>query len=269
MNNTQPLKHALIWVWLMAFALPVWAQQTAPLQLTLEQAKQNALSMNKTLKMSKMDIEVAKKKVIETTAIGLPQVTLSGNYQHIFKVPEFGFPTTGYTQAPLVFANGEPEGFSQFTPDNMPGVNQYLYQGAKVPIMEKDNATFDIQVSQLIFSGEYIVGLQAAKVFKTISGQALKKSELDIAINIESTYHSAQIIAENLTIIQQNVTLTQSTLAEMEAMYNAGFIEDTEVDQLRLNLSGLINLETSMKGQLKNIHNLLKYQMGMDLTSTH
>jgi outer membrane protein len=269
MNNTQPLKHVLIWIWLMAFALPVWAQQTAPLQLTLEQAKQNALNLNKTLKMSKMDIEVAKKKVMETTAIGLPQLNFEANYQHVFKVPEFGFGMSGYTQNPLEFANGtNPNGFSQFTPSDPAynGISQYYAEGAKVPIMEKDNATFNFQLSQLIFSGEYIVGLQATRVFKTISEQMLVRNELDVLLDIESTYHLALVLDKELDIVRQNVELTQKNVDEMKAMLANGFLEDTEVDQQILALTGLRNFETSLMGQLRSTLNLLKFQMGMDLT---
>ncbi len=48
---------------------------------------------------------------------------------------------------------------------------------SKVPLGVPDNTTFDFTLSQLIFSGEYIVGLQATKVFKEISVNSLAKTE--------------------------------------------------------------------------------------------
>jgi outer membrane protein TolC len=253
---------------LLAILVPVAAQTAqGPLALSIEQAKAFALTNNKPIQMSLLDVEIAKKKVTETTAIGLPQVSLAGNYQHIFKVPNFGFGTTGFTQSPLTFDNGTaPAGFSQWTPEGMGGINQYYYAGASMPIMEQDNATFDLKVSQLIFSGEYIVGLQASKVYKTISEQSLKKNQIDIGANVETTYYTVLILGESLNTVKQNIVVTEKTLAEMQAMEKSGFIENTDVDQIQINLTYLNNLALSMQGQQQNALNLLKYQLGLDLT---
>jgi outer membrane protein TolC len=262
MNRTK--RKLLIFMLLGVWSLPLMAQTAStPQSLSLQQAKEYALANSKTIKTSQLDIEIAKKKVKETTAIGLPQVELTGNYQHLFKVPEFGFPQSGLGNAPLFPAQNYPDGYSEYDLGN--GLYSYSLTGPGMPIMEKDNATFDLKVSQLIFSGEYIVGLQAAKVYRTISEQALKKNQIDLAATVESSYYLVLILGENLNIVKQNVELTKQTLTELDAMLKSGFIEDTEVDQLRLNLSSLNNLAISLEGQQKNALNLLKYQMGMDL----
>ena len=126
--------------------------ETSPdtIKLTLSEAKTFALTNNKTIIASKMDVEIARKKVGETVTIGLPQVNFDGNYQHIFKVPNFAIPTTGFTDHELVSSSPN---FSSNYVDDL-GLWQYYYQGASLPIMEKDNATFDFKVTQLIFSGE-------------------------------------------------------------------------------------------------------------------
>lgn len=258
-------KRKLPLAWLMVFFVFVAAaQEKTPQPLSLAEAKNLALTQNKTIQAAKLDMEIARKKVQETTAIGLPQATFSANYQHIFKVPEFGFPQTGMGKEPLYPDGNYPEGYSEYKLND--DLYAYSFTGPGFPIMEQDNATFDFQVSQLIFSGEYIVGLQAAKVYKTITEQLHKKNQLDVALSVESTYYTALVLAENLAIVKQNVELTQKTHIEMSAMLKEGFVEDTEVDQLELTLKSLQNLETSMQGQLKSVHNMLKYQMGMDLS---
>jgi outer membrane protein TolC len=248
---------------LLALVLPVSAQTTqGPITLSIEQAKDYALTNNKPIRMSQLDVEIASKKVKETTAIGLPKVSLTANYQHLFKVPEFGFgAASGLTQDPLTF-NEAPEGFSQ---SDLNGANLYKLEGPKLPIMEQDNATFDLKVSQLIFSGEYIVGLQASKVYKTISEQALRKNQIDTKANVETTYYTVLILGENLNTVNQNIEITEKTLAEMQAMAEAGFIENTDVDQIQINLTYLNNLALSVQGQKQNAMNLLKFQLGMDL----
>ena len=54
------------------------------LRIGLEEAKKYALEFNRDIRSAKIDVELAKKKVWETTAIGLPSVTLSADYQHQF-----------------------------------------------------------------------------------------------------------------------------------------------------------------------------------------
>jgi len=84
-----------------------------------------------------------------TEAIGLPQISGTASYQHIWSVPSVQFPGANgtYMEIPLGLAN---------------------------------NATYSATLSQLIFSGSYLVGLQATKVFALMNQQSLEKSQLDV-----------------------------------------------------------------------------------------
>ena len=247
------------------FNMPVVEAQdvTDTIRFTLNEAKAYALTNNKTIIASQMDVEIAKRKVRETVTIGLPQLNLDGSYQHIFDVPSFGIPVSGLTTEDFGF-DGVNYNILREASDPGGYLATYTLDGPSLPIMEQDNATFDFKVSQLIFSGEYIVGLQASKVYKTISEQNLTKNKLDVMQQVEGTYYMLLVFKENLSIVKKNKELTSQTLAEMKAMFEQGFIEDTELDQLQLNLTRLTNLEISLNGQIKNTLNLLKYQLGMD-----
>ncbi|MFT3740201.1 MAG: TolC family protein [Breznakibacter sp.] len=263
--NSNKRKTTLPWLLVfLVLSVVARAQEKTPQPLSLAEAKTLALNQNKTIQTARLDMEIAHKKVQETTAIGLPQVNFSANYQHIFKVPEFSFPVSGLGNQPLYPAGNYPSGYTEYKLAD--DLYAYSFAGPGYPIMEQDNATFDFQVNQLIFSGEYIVGLQAAKVYKTITEQLHKKNQLDVALSVETSYYTALVLAENLAIVKQNVELTQKTYQDLSAMLKEGFVEDTEVDQLELTLKSLNNLEISMQGQLKSVLNMLKYQMGMDLS---
>jgi outer membrane protein TolC len=232
--------------------------QTDTLHLTISQAKALALSNNKSIRMAKLDAEIAKKKVTETTAIGLPQATVTGSYTHIFDLPSLEFGSGGLSPSEL----GYMEGLTQ----EKIGDNLWSYSvaGPKIPLGVKDNTTIDFQVTQLIFSGEYLVGLQAAKVYKMLSEQNVKKNELNVAQSIEETYCMAVLLFENLKIVEEMHQATALTLKEIEMMHAEGFTEDTDVDQIKINLASLNTLATSLKGQVKNVSNLLKFQMGIE-----
>ena len=257
-------------VGLLAVGLLLWTAATAQTggrSLSLQEAKQIALENNTSIKNAKLDVSIAKKKVIETTAIGLPQVSATANYQHLFNVPSFSFPTTGYTKDAL-FPGGKntwPQGFAETTNGTPGGLNQYFYSGEGFPISPKDNTVFKLQVSQLIFSGEYIVGLQATRVYKLISEQSLTKSKIETESMVESTYYLALALAENLKMVSQNRKALETNIRESEAIQKAGFVDDVVVDQLRVNLSSLSTFEQSIEGQMKNVVNQLKYLIGSNL----
>ncbi len=75
----------LITVPLLIMALPVLSQTSAgqgPMKFSLEEAKNYALSHSPVLLNSARDVEIAKKKVWENTASGLPQADLSSSYSY-------------------------------------------------------------------------------------------------------------------------------------------------------------------------------------------
>jgi outer membrane protein TolC len=53
----------------------------------------------------------------------------------------------------------------------------------------------------------------------------------------------------------------------MEQMYAQGFIEETDVDQMKLTLSNLNDSRMMLSRQVEIAYNLLKFQMGLDLSS--
>ena len=60
------------------------AQTDSVYSFTLSQAQEFAIKNNLNAKNAQLDIESAYKKVWETTAIGLPQLNVTANYQHNF-----------------------------------------------------------------------------------------------------------------------------------------------------------------------------------------
>jgi outer membrane protein TolC len=226
--------------------------------LNLAEAQQYALKNNIGTRNSALDLEIAKKKIWETTAIGLPQINAQANYQHIFKVPEMSFGGITY------LATGLPSG-TVITSDDINNGNVYMGYKALDPIKlgVKDNVTVDFTVSQLLFSGEYIVGLQASKVFYLMSEQNKEKTELNLKEAIANSYAMALVFEQTRSVLQQSLINTQKTLNDMKAMYAQGLIENTDVDQIELVSLTLANGLSSLDRQIDATYDLLKYQLGM------
>jgi outer membrane protein len=224
-----------------------------PLRLSLNDAQIYALENNRAVKNAKIDLLSADKRIWETIAMGLPQLGLSANYQHQFVIPEISF--GNYFDPNLL-----PDGYIT----NTDIMNAYL-PAPKVPLGVPDNTTFDFTLSQLIFSGEYIVGLQATKVFKEISVNSLAKTEAQTRETIAGTYFLYLVLGESQRVLSASMASVDQTYNEVVKMNELGFNEDTDVDQIKINLSNLKRLVASVEAQRDVTLKLLKYQLGMEI----
>ncbi|MCK4701391.1 MAG: TolC family protein, partial [Bacteroidales bacterium] len=205
---------------------------------SLEEAQNFAIENNLNIKNAEADVKIARKKIWETTAIGLPQVNGSVNY------------TDNLSLATVLIPN-----FFEGKPDEM----------IEVQFGTQHNASASITANQLVFSGPYIVGLMAAKVYKQISLQNLEKTEIDIKELVTRNYYLVLLTEETKRTLVKNWQNTEKTYLETRAMFEQGFVEETDVDQLKVTLTTLNNSINSIERQEKLSRNMLKFQMGLDL----
>ena len=222
------------------------------LKLSVADAQAFALQNNRSVQSAKIDVSSAEKKVWETIATGLPQFNFAANYQHQFVVPQLSF-------GQFLDVNALPDGF--LTRDNV--MNAYV-DSPPVSLGVKNNTTFDFTLSQLIFSGEYLVGLQAIKVLKRVLEQTLVKTEGQTKESVATTYYLVLVLDENSRVLRQSLKSTDQTYNELLKMNQEGFNEDTDVDQLKISRSNIQTLITSLDAQKELSMKLLKYQLGVD-----
>jgi len=234
-------------------------------QFTLEEAVQYAIQNGYDVKLKGIDLAVAKKKIWETTAIGLPQVSAAVAYTHNFQQPIMAFGNTTVTKDSVPALPGENKYIK-----GIPIAGDKFYVNTyrqDVKLAVEDNTTWDINVSQLIFSGEYIVGLRAAKVFREMSEQNLAKSLTDIRESVSTSYYLAMVMDENVKILKETQQVTDANLKDLIAMGEQGLVEETGVDQVRIIKSNIDNAVQSLQRAAIVSKNLLKFQMGLPIES--
>jgi len=235
----EKIKQMLI-VLLLFQAAIINAGAQEPLSLSLEDAVKMAFEKNTSILNSELDLAIAQKKIKETIAMGLPHVDLKSAYTFLPKVPTLTF------------------GMPSDDPDAPPA--------EPIELGVKHNVTTDITASQLIFSGAYIVGLQATKVYYSLSVQNDEKTRLDVNESVINTYQMIQLAEESLKILQQNLDNVLKTKYEISEMYIQGFMEKTDVDQLEVTANILRNSINQVKSNLDMAYRLLKIQIGIDET---
>jgi outer membrane protein len=233
--------------------LPTVNGQVNPeiLKLSVFQAREFALENNRTVQLSRIDINLAEKKISENLAFGLPQVSLNANYTHQFVIPELSF-------GQVLDIDALPDG-----PVTGEDIRNAYIDSPTIPLGVKDNTTIDFNVSQLIFSGQYFVGLKTIKVVKQISDRALTRTE-------DQTKEAVTVAYYYILVLQENIGLLRSTGEALEHMYGEvketnlqGLNEETDVDQMNINRSNIRALITSMESQLDIALKQFKYLLGV------
>lgn len=226
----------------------------APTPFSLEAALNYAMEHNPGLQNARTDIEIARKKVKETTAIGLPQVSASLGYNHFPNVPTQLLPDF---LSPVVYGVLYEEGLVNEIPG---GVSDRLFEAQ---FGTPHTMTAQATVSQLVFNGPYIVGLQAARAFVDFSVVQEKKTRTEVAEAVKNAYYQVLIAEHSLGLLDSTRQSLEEMLRETREVYRQGFLDETDVDQLELLLSDLDASQSNARNQYSLAQRYLKFQMGM------
>ncbi|MDY0780957.1 TolC family protein [Tenacibaculum sp. IB213877] len=219
------MKNVFYLVFLFVGLSSAVAQDTA-LKLSLNDAIDYAIKNNYDNKVAAKNIEAAKEKKWETTTIGLPQINGKADYQSWIK-----------QQVQLIDLNGD-------------GIDEELAFG------QKQSFDASVTLSQLLFDGSYIVGLQSAKTYLKISEQAKEKTELATREAVINAYGNVLVAEKSIEIFERNKEVLTKNLNETQKIYENGLTELENVEQLQITLGTLEN-------NLRNAQRLreIAYQM--------
>ncbi|MDE5574931.1 MAG: TolC family protein [Bacteroidales bacterium] len=197
----------------------------APLHLSLEDAVDFALEHNKSLQASQLDIALYKKKVMEAASAGIPQVNGSLGYSTYFN--------------------------QSVSLGNMPG---------KITMDDNLNLVASVQWN---FSGQWIVGIQTSKIARKLAEQQTDISSLEIKSTVYNSYYTILVCEHLLRILDENLKNMQDILKHTQNMYDAGALEISDVDQLRITVGQLNNSKLAMERTVDVNYNLLRIQLGV------
>ncbi|NOQ75588.1 MAG: hypothetical protein GQ574_26495 [Crocinitomix sp.] len=207
---------------------------------SLSEAEDYGVNNNEQVKNALLDIEAAKKKVWETTAIGLPQISAEGQFQQLLDIP-----------VSVVDA-------SLFNPMAAPGEVLEFRMG------QEFSTSLSFNASQLIFDGSYIVGLQFSKFFQKMSATAADNTKQDVKAMVREAYYNVLVANENVTLMD-SILLSTKSLWEKTAIYaESGVIPQEDADQVEIAYNRVRASKANAERQSSVALNLLKLQMGYD-----
>jgi outer membrane protein TolC len=234
------MKYKLILLFSLLLSIHGFSQETNQ-SFSLQEAIDYAILNNRTAKNAALDIEAAKQQKWETTSTGLPQISAEIGYQNFLKQQ--------VSLIPAEFFGGNPGEFSEVT------------FGTK----QSFNATATI--TQKLFDGSYLVGLQSAKVFLEISKNAKIKTDLEVRKAVINAYGNVLIAEESVAILKKNESILEKNLNDLTKIYENGLEEEESVEQLQITLHG-VNSSLKNTIRLKTLaYQMLNITLGIDVYS--
>ena len=230
--------------------LPLKAQnQEFDLARCIDYAIQNAI----TVQNSKLDERYANAKVRETTGLGLPQISGNVSIGHNQQLRRF---FTAYSPNSFFFGG-----------QSVPGLNDGDVVSANNFFQLKSSGDAGVNISQLIFSGSYFVGLQASQALRELSVKNTNQKTVDLVEQVTKGYYLVLINRERINLFDKNISRLDTLLRNTIQLQEQGFAELIDVDRLRVALNNLHTEREKFNGLLALSVELLKFQMNYPMDS--
>lgn len=232
-------KRMLITALLSLMVGSLWAQtdQSKTFNFNLEQCINYAYEHQTALLNAGLDQKIADAKVKETIGIGLPQINGSADLRDFLKIPTSLIPAEIF---------GGPAGTFQ-----------------PVTFGVKYNSSVGVSVNQILFSGSYLVGLQASKTFKELSQRAYSRSKIETNVAVTKAFYMVLVNNKRVELLDANIDQLKTQLNQTQALFDNGFAEKIDADRLKVLYNNLTTEKTNVLRSLELGKAMLKFQMGM------
>jgi outer membrane protein TolC len=211
----------------MILALPHEGHAQAALRLSLDSARQYALEYNRTLVNADLSVDDASARLRETVAQGLPQVNATMDYSNFFG--------------------------SSASLGNFPGMR----------ITFNPTSNLGVTVSQLVFSGSYIVGIQSAKLYREMTRGSREKTRTDILAQVTEAYYLCLVSERIRQGLEENLGNMQTVLGQTKVMVDVGMTEELDYDQLAVQVGTIDDALKAAERQVEISLNMLRLLLGV------
>lgn len=219
------------------------AQSEAEYRLSLEDAEKLAARNAYSVQNKTLEIAEAKQTIRETAAMGLPQISSGFNYTYNAQIPEQPVPA--------------------FFFDPNAGEDEFI----TVAFSQAHTNQANITLNQLIFDATYFVALRATRVFKETKALEKEDAELTARANAAQSYYSVLVAEESYRVARQNYASAQRNFEETRKLYQNGFAEKQDADQLQLMTNNLQNSMRNAQRQIELARNMLNFSLGLPLST--
>jgi outer membrane protein len=240
------MKRLSILILLSVIWSGVWAQQGGQ-AFNLDQCLQYALTHSTLTGNANLDEQIAVARVKEIRGQGLPQVSSAVALNHNEKLRRFFMANSTNSSSPI------------FQP--VPGAEDGDVVASQNFFQLKSSGDAGVTINQLIFNGNYFVGLQAAKAVKDYSLKDTQVTKETLVQNVLKAYYAVLITRERVSLFDANIGRVDTLLRNTIELNKNGFAESIDVDRIRVQLNKLKTDRSNFDSQNIIVVELLKFQM--------
>lgn len=237
------------------------ADQDEPVALDLDEAIQIALTENRELQSTRLDVREANLQVTEARGAVFPQVELSSNLNrnlrtaNPFAGTDFGtggadlFGPTEWLafneQARLVPGEPEPIPLSEFEQRQQEGLREAGIDpsdGAN-PFVTPNQFDGGVTVSQTLYNASAFAAMRGAQRLRSISERGVEREERVLIHEVREAYYAALLAQDGVRVTEQAVERTERSVDDATRLVARGVAPITQ--QLGSEVE-LANLETEL-----------------------
>jgi len=208
---------------------------------SLKEAISFALENSYTSQNANKEVAKSLKQKWEATAAGLPQIDGEISYQNQLR-----------QRVSVLPANT----FDQNAPADL-----------LIPVRfgTTQQASANATLTQLIFNGSYLVGLEAASSFIEYANTQKEKQDLLVIEGVTNSYGAVLLTKESIGVLEKNIATLENNLNEIQKIFENGLAEEESVEQLQITLLQVKNQLNNTKRIDKLSLQMLKLSLGIPL----
>jgi outer membrane protein TolC len=256
-------RGAILFFGILLLCTGVVFAQSDPQSLSISEAMEYSVKNNKNIQNARNEVRLAELQIKESFSAGYPQFSAGMDYMTNFNY-EVEFEFGGTTSDPPVID------FTKLDAGDVEvlGVIDQMF-GSSEPATIKmgDQLSANFQVSQLLFSGQFWVGLELAKIGRSLAEKSIVLTEIDLKEQVVNTYNMILVSEKLLDVMEQNEQKMIEIQQHTQNLFNAGMAEQTDVDQLTITLSQLKNGIRAMERNIEISYNLFRFVLGLEKNS--
>ncbi len=230
--NTHKLKFLLPLAITALLAVPLQAQVW-----TLQQCIDTAQVYNKTLQISRNDVEAGAEREKEAKANLIPKVMINADYKYFFDQPTQLMPQSAF---------GGPEGVFR-----------------EIQFGTPHNINLGVQAVLPLYNPQVYGAIKATKTASEIKQLQVKKTREEVFFSVSNLYYNAQILQHQLAFIDSNLVNTKKLLRTVQLLHQQKLAKNTDVENVQLQEARLKVQHETVANSLNKVLLLLKFTMGI------
>jgi outer membrane protein TolC len=122
-----------------------------------------------------------------------------------------------------------------------------------------------VSASQLIFSSDYFIGLEALKQLQGLTTKNIQRTQVETKVTVTKSYYSVLVNRQRSKLLDINIERLGQLLEDTKVVQQNGFAEQIDVDRLQVAYNNLLTERDKVMRLVGLTETLLKFQMGYEV----